>query len=1150
MKFTGERFVPDQKGNIELEHVHRYLCAAELCKGKTVLDIACGEGYGSSLLARSAASVIGVDIAQEAVDHASQHHAAANLQFRLGSAAKMPIDDASIDVVVSFETIEHHDQHDEMMAEIRRVLRPGGLLIMSSPDRVVYSEIPGFRNEYHVKELTREEFETLVRASFKHVAIYGQRVVYASALLAEQGGPIESFRKTSSNVEHDSGLVAPMYLIAVASDAEVPPLASGVFETDISESDAVTQLKATIAARDHEIFEFNEGRTALEAAFHQVRGAEEEARAAHARTEEARAQAQEKLEQTLSALANAQAHAAEQATQLESATASINMLRSAARVQRTELTRLQAEKHALEASLSRLGASVEQLNAAVHAYRTSFSWRITAPVRVASRVARRGRNVARGLYRLMMSAGKPTFTPVHEMQSTGGAGFVSTGADPQVAVTPHWAGLRPGWAVLTVDMDSNEPSLNPVLYAFHGADGAQVSSYAMPGYGKGRERRLIVLPPDVRSLRFDPTDRRDVRFSLKDVSVRSIGRLGLVREGYAALSPEQRGQVWRALLGAKLRLAKTLVRSGIVGKYDKGEYRAWVETYDTLTEQDLVRLRELGDALAKKPLISVVMPVYNTRPKYLRKALDSVIAQTYPNWELCIADDASPNPEIRTVLEEYMRKDARIRVVFREKNGHISASTNSAIEIVKGEFVALMDHDDAIPAHTLFMVADEINRHPDVDLIYTDEDKVDENDQRHDPHFKTDWNRELFYSQNFIAHLGVYRTSIVRQIGGFRVGFEGSQDYDFALRFLKHTDGKRIRHIPHVLYHWRIFPGVSSFSTDNPDASVDTARRAMVEYFADVEPTSEVLPIDSFPGWWRIKRQPPVELPRVSLIVPTRDRVGVLRAAVDGLMHETNYENLEIIVVDNDSEEEETLEYFEQIKRDPRVKVLRVPGAFNFSALNNAAVEIATGSMIGFINNDIEIIHSDWLLEMVAQLAQPNVGAVGAKLYYANDTIQHAGVVLGLYGVAAHGHRHFPRNTIGYFGRPMLVQNMTAVTAACMLARKDVFEKVGGYDEINLTVGYNDVDLCLKIREAGYDVVYTPFAELYHLESISRGANLSAAQIERDALERAYMMSRWGNVIAHDPFYSPNLTVAAENYGLAFPPRAVKRWKDTDAQVR
>lgn len=1135
MEFTGERFVPDQKGNIELEHVHRYVCAAELCVGKDVLDIACGEGYGSSLLADAAASVIGVDISREAIDHAARCYRRANLQFRVGAAAQIPVDDASIDIVVSFETIEHHDQHEAMMAEIRRVLRPGGVLVMSSPDRHVYSDEPGFHNPYHVKELTRVEFETLIRASFKNVEIYGQRVVYASALLAERDGRIESFRKSPERIERGAGLVAPMYLVAVASDGELPKLASGVFEGGIDESDVVADLKEMVAVRDHEISEFREGRAALEAAFNQVRQREEEARAAGAKS--------------ATALQSAETLVEEQMVQLRNATSTINVLRTAARANRSALSRSETEKQELEASLNRLGASVAQLNATVHAYRTSFSWKITGAVRMAGRAVRVARNVARAIYRLLRSSSVPSFTPVRELERVGGGGFVSTGADPQVAVAPHWAGLRAGWAVFTVDMNSNEANLNPVLYAFHGDDGSQVSSYAMPGYNNGREKRLIVLPPDVRSLRFDPTDRRDVSFSLNYVSVRSIGKFGLVREGYGALSSTQRAELLRALLRGRFGLAKTLVRSGIVGKYDKGEYRAWVEAYDTLTPNDLTRLRQLGDELETKPLISVLMPVYNTRPKYLRKALDSVIEQTYPHWELCIADDASPNPEIRSVLDEYMRRDARIHVVFRKSNGHISASSNSALEIAKGEFVALMDHDDAIPAHALFMVADEINRHADVDLIYTDEDKVDENDLRHDPHFKTDWNIELFYSQNFIAHLGVYRTSIARKIGGFRVGFEGSQDYDFALRFLKQTDGSRIRHIPHVLYHWRIFPGVTSFSTDNPDASVETARRAMVEYFSDVEPTSEVVAIDRFPGWWRIKRQMPAVLPRVSLIVPTRDRLEVLRPAVDGLMHDTAYDDLEIIVVDNDSQEADTLSYFDEIKRDSRVNVLTVPGPFNFSALNNAAVAIASGSVIGFVNNDIEIIHPDWLQEMVTQLDRPNVGAAGAKLYYANDTIQHAGVVLGLYGVAAHGHRHFPRDTIGYFGRPMLVQNMSAVTAACMLVRKDVFVQVGGYDEVNLTVGYNDVDLCLKIREAGHDIVFTPFAELYHLESVSRGANFTPAQIERDALERAYMLSRWADVIAHDPFYSPNLTITAENYGLAFPPRASKRWRTSEVQV-
>lgn len=1130
MEYTGERFVPEQQGAIELEHLHRYLCAADLGVQKDVLDIASGEGYGSAILAAVARTTIGVDISEEAVRHAQQKYQRGNLEYRIGSAAKIPLADASVDVVVSFETIEHHDQHDAMMSEIKRVLRPGGLLVMSSPDKRVYSDIPGFSNPYHAKELTREEFESLTKASFANVSIYGQRIAYGSVLFSEQSGELVSFTKDSDEVKRCTGLTDPMYLIALASDNELPTLKSGLFEARVDEAAVAVELKRELKARNDEIVEFREGRAAFERAFEQVRRAEEDAR--------------DLLRKKEDSLLDAEMLLADQRQQLQADQALLDTARRELSESRAALAESRSENKALQTAVSRLGASMAQLNADSHAYRTSFSWRVTTPLRVATRLLRKVAGFALIPYRMARSGSQPHFIHVKDIEVADG-GYISSGDDPQFAVSPGWRGVSPGWALVTLEMTASEENLCPILYAFAGEDGSQVFSYPFSGYVSGREKRLIVLPPGVRSLRFDPTDRAGVRFEIRQLAVQNLGKLALIREGYAALNAEKRASLLRAALRGDLRTAKEIVRGGVAGKYDKGEYRAWVELYDTLTEHDVARLRVLGEELTSKPLISVLMPVYNPRPKYLRKALDSVLAQTYLHWELCIADDASTNPEVRQVLEEYVRKDSRIKVVFRQTNGHISASSNSALEVVAGEFVALMDHDDALPAHALHMIAEEINRHPDVDLIYTDEDKIDENDNRHDPHFKTDWNRELFYSQNFVAHMGVYRTSIVRKIEGFRVGFEGSQDYDFVLRFLLHTEASRIRHIPHVLYHWRIFPGVASFSTDNPDASVDTARRALVEYFQQVEPTAEVLPIAQFPGWWRIKRQPPSVLPRVSLIVPTRDRLDVLEVAINGLLHDTTYPNLEIIIVDNDSTDTATLAFFDAIRKDPRVKVLRVSGAFNFSALNNRAAEVATGTILGFINNDIEVIHPDWLLELVTQVAQHNVGAAGAKLYYANETIQHAGVVMGLYGVAAHGHRHFPRNTIGYFGRPMLVQNMSAVTAACMLVSKAVFDQVGGYDEVNLTVGYNDVDLCLKIRAAGYDIVFTPFAELYHLESVSRGENLTPTQIERDVRERAYMQSRWSDVIAHDPFYSPNLTITSEDYSLAFPPRAPKSWKNT-----
>lgn len=1050
MQLNGERFVPDQQGHMKPEHMHQYACAADLASAKDVLDITGGGIGGAAILAQVARTVVELDISGDVTRHASPSDQQEKIRVSIGSPGKFPLSDAAFDLVVWVGAIERSGNLEPMLAEIRRVLRPGGVLMLSGPD-----------------ELAGHDNDEVLRKLFVNVTIYDQRLIGGSLLLTEHGSALTHFVQDNNNVQKVRSSAFATRSMTLASDSPLPTLSSSVFETRIVHSDG------------------------------------------------------------------------------ESETLTLGNLHKQLAASRVETTAYRREKKELEYSVHRLSSRVAELNAAVNAYRHSWSWRLSAPLRIFTRVARKARGVAAIPVRFVRGRGAPGFAAGVDVHTVEG-GFLSTGNDPQFQIIPGWEGIKGGWALVDVEITSAEQNLRPILYAFAGPDGSQVTAFPMAGYKQGRERRLIILPADVRSLRFDPTDRSGVHFAIHHLSVHSLSKLALFREGFASLNAEQRSTVFRAATRGDLRTVKALVRGGIASKYDNSEYRSWVEAHDTLSTADISAIRAKGAALRGRPLISVLMPVYNPRPKYLRKALDTVLAQTYENWELCIADDASTNSEVRTVLDEYVRRDSRIKAVFREKNGHISAASNSALELVTGEFVALMDHDDALPVHALYMVAEEIVRHPDVDLIYTDEDKVDENDRRHDPHFKTDWNPELFYSQNFVAHMGIYRTSIVRKISGFRVGFEGSQDYDFVLRFLLHTDASRIRHIPHVLYHWRIFPGVASFSTNNPDASIETARRALVEYFEQTEPASEVVGIEQFPSWWRIKRQPPAVLPRVSLIVPTRDRLGVLKVAIDGLLHATNYDNMEVIVVDNESVESETLEYFRFIEQDPRVKILRVEGAFNFSALNNRAAEIATGSILGFINNDIEVIHDDWLLELVTQASRPNVGVVGAKLYYANDTIQHAGVILGLYGVAAHGHRHFPRNSVGYFGRPMLVQNMSAVTAACMVMPKAVFDQVGGYDETNLTVGYNDVDLCLKAREAGFDIVFTPFAELYHLESVSRGENLSAAQIERDARERAYMLRRWQKMIETDPFYSPNLTVTSENFALAFPPRTVKPWRENE----
>ncbi len=571
-------------------------------------------------------------------------------------------------------------------------------------------------------------------------------------------------------------------------------------------------------------------------------------------------------------------------------------------------------------------------------------------------------------------------------------------------------------------------------------------------------------------------------------------------------------------------------------------YRAWIRLYDTISDADR---RAIGAAIARladPPLISVVMPVYDTPEQYLRAAIESVCRQLYPHWELCIADDASPSPHIRSVIEEYRARDRRIKVCYRSRNGHISAASNSALALAEGAFVALFDHDDVLPEHALYMVALTLARQPELDLIFSDEDKIDTAGNRFGPYFKSDWNPDLMLSQNMVSHLGVYRRSLVSEIGGFRLGYEGSQDYDLALRVCARTTPERIAHIPHILYHWRAIPGSAALGSGEKAYALTAARRALADYLARCGVAATV-GASAWPDFHRVRYPLPEPAPGVSLIVPTRDRVDLLRRCVSGLLERTDYQRCEIILVDNDSVEPLTRAYFAELAAQPRVRILNWPGPFNYSAINNFAVAQATYGIVGFLNNDIEVIHGDWLQEMVSHAVRPEIGAVGAKLYYPDDTIQHAGTVLGLFGGAGHAFCHFSRSNPGYAGRLMLTQDLSAVTAACMVLRREVFVAAGGFDEVNLPISFNDVDLCLRIREKGYRILWTPYAELYHWESASRGSDFARGRIARFRQEGKYLTERWRAAIENDPCYSPNLTLASADFGLAFPPRVRLPWR-------
>lgn len=582
------------------------------------------------------------------------------------------------------------------------------------------------------------------------------------------------------------------------------------------------------------------------------------------------------------------------------------------------------------------------------------------------------------------------------------------------------------------------------------------------------------------------------------------------------------------------------------------DYDRWVREYDTLTDDDRTAIRAHIGRLGRLPLISVVMPAYETSERLLREAVASVQAQLYPNWELCVADDASPSGTVAQVLREVAASDPRIKWIRRDVNGHISAATNSALALAKGEFVALMDHDDLIPEQALYEVAVELDARPDADLVFSDQDLLNAEGKRYTPYFKTGWNPDLMLGHNAVSHFGVYRRALVERVGGMRVGFEGSQDYDLALRIAAASDPARIRHIPAVLYHWRIMDEPASFSQTRLDRCVDAARRAIRDHLralGGAAAAAEVLPAPALPSWSRVRWPLPDPAPRVSLIVPTRDRAEMLARCVAGLLHRTDYPDLELLIADNGSVEPETFAFFDRLRRDSRVRVLPMPGPFNYSALNNAAVREATGQVLVLVNNDIDVIEGGWLREMVSQALRPEVGAVGAKLLYADGTVQHGGVLLGMGsfdggpGVAGHAGVRTAREEVGYFGSMALARNFGAVTAACMALRREVFDQIGGFDETNLPVSFNDVDLCLRIGERGLRMVWTPFAELYHLESVSRGSDASPENKERAAQECCYMRARWGEVLDADPFFNPNFAREGVYPTLAFPPRRVKPWR-------
>ncbi len=562
------------------------------------------------------------------------------------------------------------------------------------------------------------------------------------------------------------------------------------------------------------------------------------------------------------------------------------------------------------------------------------------------------------------------------------------------------------------------------------------------------------------------------------------------------------------------------------------DYMTWIARYQQIDEATEAAITMAIAGFTDPPLISVLMPVFNPQLDHLRAAIRSVQQQIYQRWELCIADDASTDPAIGVLLREMQADDPRIKVAWRTQNGHISASSNTALELATGTFVALLDHDDLLSPRALFEVAARIVERPDVDVIYSDEDHIDAAGRHSHPYFKPGWNPELLLGQNLISHLGVFRRALMERIGGFRVGFEGSQDYDLALRVVAQTTLDRVVHIPMVLYHWRQGAGTRTFSEASHNRCVANGRQAVLEYATREHNRVRVIPAPLVSSWSRIIYPIPVPEPMVSVIIATDDGPVRLRRCLDGLLHRTYYSALEVVLVHGSPEVPEAVAI---LGSDPRVRLLHHPGSNHASALRNWAVEQSHGSIILLFNSAIGVGDSEWLREMVSHAVRPEIGAVGAKLSDAEGSIQHGGLTVDMLGIAEDQFKHKPRTSVGYFGHLQLARNVTAVSADCLMLRRESFCMVGGLDESSPDGAFSDIDLCLKLMEHGLRNLWTPYAELFYDEP--RKSATTAAASDRFAQDVNHMRTRWGDKLRNDPYWNPNLSREANEIALAFPPR-------------
>lgn len=590
------------------------------------------------------------------------------------------------------------------------------------------------------------------------------------------------------------------------------------------------------------------------------------------------------------------------------------------------------------------------------------------------------------------------------------------------------------------------------------------------------------------------------------------------------------------------RLTPYNLKKGFLYLKHYGPKEFWVRLTERMEEQtvDYAKWRE-GDFLTdkerqdqkkrkwKQPVkISVLVPAYRTPESYLRQMIESVQAQTYENWELCIADGSGKEESLEKIVSQYAAKDSRIRYQLLDKNEGISGNTNAAIRMASGEYLAFFDHDDLLAEDALYEAARAIEEQK-AELIYTDEDKVRADlSEYFQPHFKPDYNPDLLCTNNYICHLVVVKKELADRVGGLRKEFDGAQDHDFLLRITERTD--RIVHIPKVLYHWRIH---KASTADNPASKLyayQAGQKAISEHLKRLGLEAEVSQTKDF-GFYRVS-YPVQGTPLVSIVIPNKDEKDTLKACLESIKEKTTYPSYEIVIVENNSQTSEIFEYYKEIDGKDGIRVVTWKEPFNYSKINNFGFQYAKGDYVICLNNDITVITPSWIEEMLGYCQRPGTGIVGVRLYFPDDTIQHAGIIVGMGGCAGSLFVGMNRKRTGYMHKAALVQDLSAVTAACMMVKREAFEAAGGFEE-SLAVAFNDVDFCLKVRRAGYLVVYNPYAELYHYESKTRGLEDSPEKQRRFQSEIEYMRCHWLDILKRgDPYYNRNFSLKDCNYSI------------------